>query len=126
MKDSTKQLIEENGYYMWEEKRELGYHRMRFQKRIWNAEKLGIPLCVCNDKVFVNLDYSHFTFHNSGGPVSSKSFQISVCHERPDGEWCDFKIYSLTEEQIVNGLQKYEQDILSTWKLFYEQGWQRA
>ena len=84
---------------------------------------MGIPLCLCNDKVCVNLDYSRLTFRNSGyEPITSESFQLSLCHERPNDEWCDLKIYSLTEEQIVSKLQKYEQDILVIWKLFYEQG----
>jgi len=123
MKQTTLELLENNGYKLWEENREPDYHRMLFQKRIRDAEKLGIPLCLCNGKVLVNIDYGSITFRNSGyEPVTSESFHISLCHERPNDEWCDFMIYTLTEDQIVSKLQKYEKDILATWKLFYEQG----
>ena len=123
MKQTTLELLENNGYKLWKETKEPDYVKMQFQKRIWDVEELSIPLCLCNGKVLVNIDYSSLTFRNSGyDPVTSESFQISLCHERPNDEWCDFKIYALTEEQIVSKLQKYEKDILAIWKLFYEQG----
>ena len=123
MKQTTLELLENNGYKFWKETKESDCVKMQFQKRILKAEELGVPLCLCNDKVFVNIDHFSMVFHHQGhDPVSSSSFEISLCHERPNGEWCDFKIYSLTEEQIVSKLQKYEQDILAIWKLFYEQG----
>ena len=45
-------------------------------------------------------------------------FTISLVHENQHGEWCDLRIYSLSEEQIQSKLESYEDKIINLWEIF--------
>ena len=117
MKESTKQLIEDNGYRMWREEETRETTKYEFQKRV--PEEEGWPLCECNDKLLINLVYHKFTFLNG---ESAEGFEMNIAHERKNDEWCDFKIYSLTEEQISSKLSNYESSLKECWNTFYSLG----
>ena len=111
-----KEFLESKGYKMWEEKTDyLGDKKFvsrKYQKRVdvlpgWQ----GVPLCSCNDKLFLNIEESQI----AGFP---ESYSIGMVHENRYGEWCDFKIYSLTEGQIKEFLGKYENNIKQLWEVF--------
>lgn len=111
-------FLEQNGYKMWEEKTDyLGDKRFvsrKYQKRVDSLpEWEGVLLCLCNDKLFLNI--SEFRIGES-----PDSYSISMTHENGYGEWCDFEIYSLTEEQITEFLGQYESRMKKLWELFTE------
>ena len=109
-------FLEQSGYKMWEEKTDyLGDKKFvsrKYQKRVdLLPEWQGVPLCFCNDKLFLNIEESKIA-------EFPESYSISMVHENRYGEWCDFKIYSLTEGQIKEFLGKYENNIKQLWEVF--------
>lgn len=111
---NIKEFLESNGYKMWKEDNEHSHHTMYFQKRIDELYP-DTPICKCNDKLFINIDV--WTMKLVG---VNTSCTINMVHERPDDEWCDLKIYSLTEEQIQSNLQSYEDKMVKLWEVFYK------
>lgn len=113
-----KTFLEQNGYKMWEEKTDyLGDKKFvsrKYQKRVdVLPEWQGTTLCFCNDKLFLNIE----EFQIAGFP---ESYSISMVHENGYGEWCNFKIYSLTGEQITEFLDQYESRMKKLWDIFCE------
>lgn len=111
-----KTFLEQNGYKMWKEKTDyIGDKKFvsrKYQKRVdLLPEWKGVTLCFCNDKLFLNIEESKIT-------EFPESYSISIVHENRYGEWCDFKIYSLTEEQIKEFLGQYESKIKQLWEVF--------
>jgi hypothetical protein len=114
---NIKEFLESNGYKMWKEENESTHHAMYFQKR---ADELypDSPLCWCNDKLFINIDV--WTIKLVG---VNTSCSIGVVGERPtanDGEWCDIKIYSLKEDEVIGNLERYEDKMIRLWETFYD------
>lgn len=103
-----KTFLESNGYRQYKTT-ETSTH---YQKRI-DTDKY--PMCNLNDKLFINV-----THHKI--PISKtiyESFEINLCQENQDGDWCDLKIFSLPEEKLVN-LAHYETKLLEMWNVFYQ------
>lgn len=117
MKQETLDFLTDNGYRMWREEETPETTKYEFQKRVPDEE--GWPLCECNDKLLINLVYYKHTFHNG---MEAEGFEMFVAHERKNDEWCDFKIYGLTEEQTVSKLSNYETSLKECWKMFYSLG----
>jgi len=115
MKQETLDFLTNSGYLIWNSKEDVDYTKKEFQKRVKDSE--GYPLCLHNENLRINLTYYSMQFVNGG---VSEGFEIYVVHERKGEEWCDFKIYSLTEDQILNKLAAYEHTLLEAWKVFYE------
>lgn len=87
-----------------------------YQKRIDTNEEYGhYPLCQCNDKLFLNV--SKFDYSINGEQFLS--YEMFLVHENKDGNWCDLKIYSLSEEEISANLPKLEKKLLDMWVVFY-------
>lgn len=117
MKKETLDFLTDNGYRMWRKEEARETTKYEFQKRV--PDKEGWPLCECNDKLCLNLIYYKYTFING---ESAEGFEMSVVHERKNDEWCDFKIYGLTEEWVVSKLSNYETSLKESWKTFYSLG----
>lgn len=106
-----KEFLESNGYKMWKQEE----NTLHFQKRVDDIYPES-PVCECNDKLFINIQVFKFAIHG----VVHTSFEINIVHERPDDEWCDLKIYSLTEDQVKSNLKSYEDKMIKLWEVFYE------
>lgn len=120
---TTDKLLEEFGFKTWdsgyEEVGNISRNYDKRQKRIDNCKQWeGIPLCGCNDKVFVNIDSSSWGVDQDG---SETSYEVSLTHENKEGQWCDIKTYSLrasdldTEEKIEFQVKR----TIALWELFY-------
>lgn len=110
-----KEFLESNGYKMWKEDYDQMHHTMYFQKRVDSAYP-NVPVCECNDKLFINIDV--WTMKYDGRDHTSCT--VNMAHERPDDEWCDLNIYSLTEDQVKNNLKSYEYEMVALWEVFYK------
>lgn len=111
-------FLKQNGYKMWEEKDDyLGDKRFvsrKYQKRVDHLpEWEGVLLCLCNDKLSLNISESRI------GEFSA-SYSISMTHENGYGEWCGLKIYSLSARQLKEGLLDYECKLKKLWDVFCE------
>jgi len=111
---NIQQFLESHGYRMWKEENNSHGSTFNFQKRVDRDYPMA-PLCQCNDKLFINIDMCTL-FTNSTDKHTG--FTISLVHENQHGEWCDLKIYSLKEEQILSKLGSYEDKIINLWEIF--------
>lgn len=111
---NTKDFLESNGYRLWKQENEQSHSTMYFQKRV-DGLYPDTPVCECNDKLFINIEV--WTMEYNGNPHTSCT--INMVHERPEDEWCDLKIYSLTEEQINTNLKSYEDKMVALWEVFH-------
>ena len=109
-------VLEDKGYKCWKTDNESYGVVKHYQRRLQEDEilKFSIPLCQCNDKTLLNVVHSDLLIHGH----KSESFEVSLCHENKDGEWCDLKIYSLTRKQVEDSLDRLEQKVLNMWKAF--------
>ena len=111
---SIKECVEASGYRMWKEDTEKSHSTVYFQKRVDRDYPMA-PVCNLNDKLFINVDmctlFTNSTDRHTG-------FTISLVHENQQGEWCDLRIYSLSEEQIRSKLVSYEDKIINLWEIF--------
>ena|SRR5690554_446576 len=116
MKESTKQLIEDNGYPMWKERVDSIGVVQNYQKRV-DSQYPNAPLCSSNEKLFVNITY--YSYHLPDGRAS-EGFELSLVHGVENGTWCDLKIYPVSDQQIVNGLRQFEDKLIEMWEVFYD------
>ena len=110
---NTREFLELNSYRMWKEENTSYGSFLYFQKRVDRDYPMA-PLCQCNEKLFIIIDVYKFDF--SG--VRQTSCTISLVHENQQGEWCDLRIYGLSEEQIQSKLESYEDKIINLWEIF--------
>ena len=103
-----------------------GYHKGRnilkedylcFFRSIWKDQENLKYECVCNDKVQLCVYYHEMEFPNG---TKTSGFEIEICHEPNFDVWIDFKIYSLTEEQVYANLKMYEQKLITAWNAINE------
>lgn len=111
----TKEFLESNGYRVWKEENDQYSNTLHFQKRVDTIYE-DSPLCQLNDKLLINIQVWNTWYHDT----TNTSCSIDLCHERPDDEWCDLKIYSLTVDQLKSNLKAYEDKVIKLWELFYE------
>ena len=113
---NTQQFLELNSYKMWKEENNSHGSTFNFQKRV-DSDYPMAPVCNLNEKLFINIDmYTMFT----NSVDKHTSFTISLVHENQHGEWCDLRIYSLSEEQIQSKIESYEDKIINLWEIFCE------
>ena len=113
------EFLEKHGYKLWKtETDQFTGVTKHYQRRIDtdDIEYKGYPLCACNDKLFINITHYDYTLNG----VNRTSCTIELVHENKESEWCDLKVYSLSEEQIKDNLSKYEKKLLDMWKVFAE------
>ena len=117
MKQATKDFLLQVGYKMWKEKVDSIGVVQHYQKRV-DPQYPDVPLCSTNEKLFINI--THYSYYLPDGR-SSEGFELYLVHERPDERWCDLKIYSISEQDLLDNLEKYEHTLISMWKVFYEE-----
>ena len=112
-------FLEQQGYKLWKTETEqfIGVTK-HYQRRVDtdDIEYEGYPLCACNDRLFINITHYDFTLNG----VNHTSSIVQLVHENKDGEWCDLRVYSLSEQQIKDNLSKYEKKLLDMWEVFAE------
>ena len=109
---SIKEFLESKGYRMWKEDAEKSHSTMYFQKRVDDIYT-DAPVCACNDKLFINIEV--WTMRYNGVHTSCT---VGMVHENQNDEWCDIKIYSLTEDQLKAKLEEYEDKVVNMWEVF--------
>ena len=110
-----KEFLEQNDYKMWKQDTDEMSVSQKYQKRLDTLHKYkDIPLCSCNDKLLINIDYWCFEIND----IVSESCSIYIVHENKNGDWCDLKIYSIPVDKIKEGLVGYEDKIVKLWKEF--------
>lgn len=113
--------LEQHGYKMWKEDADKNGITQNYQKRMDTTKDFfDYPLCECNDKVCINIEYHDWTFRGGDGKeVKSEGYDMNLVHENGSGYWCDLKIYSLKTEDLEKNLSKFEKQLLEMWKVFY-------
>ena len=110
-------FLEGKGYKLWQtDKDEFGEIK-KYSKTLKDFQ----PSCELNEHVSLHITHSIWR----GSDISNHqhtSVEINLVHERKGGEWCNFDIYALTEEQLKKNLYEYEDILLELWTLFYNQG----
>ena len=112
---SIKQFLESHQYKMWKEENTDIHRTMYFQKRVDDTYP-DSPLCECNDKLLINVDV--WTMKYNG--INHTSCTVSMVHENQADEWCDLRIYSLKEDQLIGNLEHYEDKMIKLWEVFAE------
>lgn len=114
---NIKEFLEKKGYVCWKEDTEnQGSYRsqsMKFQKKINDPD---IPVCECNEKLFINVEYHLFDI----GSGVNETCTIRICAENESSDWCDLKIYSIPLEKFKENIDYYEKKILVMWEVFYD------
>lgn len=112
---SIKQFLESHQYKMWKEDKDEMSFSQKYQKRLDILHKYkDVPLCECNDKLLINIDYWSFEING----IFSESCTIYLVHENKNQDWCDLKIYSIPVDKMKEGLVGYEDKIIKLWKAF--------
>lgn len=110
-----KEFLEQNNYKMWKQDVDEMSISQKYQKRVDTLHKYkDIPVCCCNDKLLINIDYWRFEING----IVSESCSIYIVHENKSGDWCDLKIYSIPVDKMKEGLVEYEDKIVKLWKEF--------
>ena len=104
------------GYKCWNTNKDQYGTTAEWQSRVDIRDGFdeSIPLCQCNDKLFINVRLDDFEANGS----MFHSASISLTHENKEGLWCDLTIYSLTQDELADKLASLEQKLLRLWKEF--------
>lgn len=112
-----KEFLEAHQYKMWKEDKDTMSVSQKYQKRLDILHKYkDVPLCECNDKLLINIDYWRFEING----ITSESYSIYMIHENKNGDWCDLKIYSIPVDKLMEDIVGYEDKIVKLWKGFAE------
>lgn len=114
-------FILSNGYTCWDtEYQEFDDAEMITQKLQRRVDKVysTLPVCNCNDKLFVNIDIVQAVIHGN----MSITAEIHLCHENKQGEWCNLRVYALKPDQVYCKLEDKEHKLLKMWEIFYGGG----
>ena len=89
--------IEKFGYKMWKEENEKSFRSRLYQKRVdtlpgWSC----VPLCQCNDKLFIDLEEMTILYDGD----FNITFSVKIRAEGKDEIWCDLGFYSLTQDKL--------------------------
>ena len=110
-----KEFLEQNAYKMWKQDVDKMSISQKYQKRLDILHKYkDVPLCECNDKLLINIDYWSFKING----ITSESCGIYMIHENQNGDWCDLKIYSIPVDKLMEDIVGYEDKIVNLWKGF--------
>ena len=106
-----KQDIESFGYKMWKEENEKSFRSRLYQKRVDNLPSWeGVPLCQCNDKLFIDLEELTFVYNGD----FNTTFSVKIRAEGNDEIWCDIGFYSLTQDKI-SAIPSMEKKLKAMW-----------
>ena len=104
--------IESFGYKMWKEENEKSFRSRLYQKRVDTIpEWSGVPLCQCNDKLFIDLEELTFVYN---GDNLNTTFSVKIRAEGKDEIWCDIGFYSLTEDKL-SAIPSMEKKLKAMW-----------
>ncbi len=105
--------LEKSGYKNWKNEKDHFGTTERWQARIDIREDFdeNIPLCQCNDKLFINVIIRRLLLNGE----NHTGVEMEMCHENQDGHWSGLKIYSLTEKDIEVNLSWLENKLLRMW-----------
>lgn len=110
-----KEFLEQHGYKMWKEDKNEMSVSQKYQKRLDVLHKYkDAPLCECNNKLLINIDYLSFEING----ITFESCSIYMIHENKNGDWCDLKIYSIPVDKMKENLVAYEDKIIKLGKEF--------
>ena len=107
--------IESFGYKMWKEENEKSFHTRLYQKRVdtlpgWE----DVPLCRCNDKLFIDLEELTFIY---GSDSLNTTFSVKIRAEGENEIWCDLGFYSVTCNKLPD-IPFMEKKLKSMWLEF--------
>jgi len=114
MKQETKDFLLQTGYRMWKEKVDSIGVVQNYQKRV-DSQYPNAPLCSSNEKLFINITY--YSYHLPDGGMS-EGFEVYLAHGIESDIWCNLKIYSVSEQQIVDDLYQLEGKLIKMWEVF--------
>ena len=117
--NELRDFILSKGYTCWDtEYQEFDDAEMITQKLQRRVDKVysTLPVCNCNDKLFVNVDIIQTVYQGN----MSITAEVHLCHENKQCKWCNLKIYGLKPEDIYSKLGKHEAKLLKMWKMFCE------
>ena len=108
---SITEKLAEHGYRLYdrEDWGSVGGQTMKFQKRVDDIYK-DAPLCSMNEKLFIGVTMTMFRLNTT--------FEIQICQESKQGDWCDLKIYAIPEAKFFREVVEYEKKLIELWKLF--------
>lgn len=114
-------FLKENGYKKWNTESDSLGITCHYQKRMVVGVDFdkSVPLCNCNEKLLMNIRHYKYTLQN-GEKVSG--CEIYLVHENKSEDWCDIKIYALSEEKLKENLVKYEKQLIAMWEAFSKIG----
>lgn len=116
---NIEQYLTSKGYKKWKTEHDVTGYKEMFQRRMDKIVKYkDYPLCVCNEKILINIDHHYLQFSNEN---IYDSYTMSLVHENQNGDWCDLRIYGLSGEKLVEHLEKYEHQLMDMWNVFYGQ-----
>lgn len=89
--------------------------KFQFQRRV-DRSYPSLPLCLCNDKVFVNATVYVNDYRNRDANVS-KSIELNMTHEVADDQWIKLDPYGmpLTWFADANGVLEQEKKLVTLW-----------
>lgn len=117
--NELREFILSKGYTCWDTKyQEFNNVEMITQKLQRRVDRVysTLPVCNCNDKLFVNVDIIQTVYQGN----MSITAEVHLCHENKQCKWYNLKIYGLKPEDIYSKLDKYETKLLKMWKMFCE------
>lgn len=109
-------FLEDNGYKRWiTETTEIQINTEKWQRRVDWDDDFSYPLCQCNSKLHININYFSFQIDSER---KHEGYEMFICAENKDSEWCDIKIYSISPYELIDNLKKYESKLLKMWEAF--------
>lgn len=107
-------FLKDNGYKMWTtEKTDFDGHVEKWQRRVDLADDFQYPLCQCNDKLHININFYSYQLNSQ---IKHESYEIFIVGENNDSDWYDIKIYGIKADELVDNLKKYETKLLNMWE----------
>lgn len=106
--------FESRGYVKWNTDTDGAFTTESFQRRVDTDDGFSSSLCQCNGKLLINVKRFEYTING----VKTNSCEIAIIHENQYGTWCDLKIYSLNEDDLMENIEKYESKLIAMWEVF--------
>lgn len=91
------------------------WRTFELQRRV-DTSYLSLPLCLCNDKVFVNATV-HVADLNDGSGTVMKSVDMNIVHEAAEDQWIKLKPYGRVIESFNTGesVLEHERKLVTLW-----------
>ena len=118
--NELREFILSKGYTCWDTKyQEFNNVEMITQKLQRRVDKVysTLPVCNCNDKLFVNVDIIQTVYQGN----MSITAEVHLCHENKQCKWCNLRVYALKPDQVYSKLEDKEHKLLEMWSVFCEE-----